>query len=301
MTKNVFITGGSGQDCKILTILLQNRNINLNVFYRKNKPFKISGVKYIQNNLSNKAKIDKIFSKIKPDIVLHLASNNPAYLESGYNKFYKQNSLATKNIFKSTFETNLNAKFIFCSSSQIFKNKNGLVSEKSKFSIKSDYTNFRIKSDSMMLKYKKDQKISYTNVILFNHDSIYRNAKFVIPRTIKALINKNFLFIKKIIKANIYEDFSHAEDICKGLIKIMFSKKNFDRIILSSGKATHLNDIIMYICKKNNIKVNFQSKKNRLKKALIGNNKFAKKEFNWLLKKNIFVAANEIYRSLLKK
>ena len=34
-----------------------------------------------------------------------------------------------------------------------------------------------------------------------------------------------------ITKENIHGDFSHAEDICKGLIKIMFSKNNFDKII----------------------------------------------------------------------
>ena len=257
MAKNIFITGGSGQDCRILTILLKKRNINLYVFYRKKKPFKVNGAKYIKNNLFNKVKLDKFFSKTKPDIVLHLASNNPSYTENGYKIFFEQNFLATKNIFDATFKSNLKAKFIFCSSSQIFKKKNGTVKEKSNFFISSDYTRFRIKSDLMMLKYKKDKNISYSNAIMFNHDSIYRNGKFVIPRTMNALIDKNYLFLKRIIKANICEDFSHAEDICKGLIKIMFSKKNFDKIILSSGKISSLNNVIKYVCKKNSIKTNF--------------------------------------------
>jgi len=127
LAKNIFITGGSGQDSRILTILLRKRKINLYVFYKKNKPQKIKGVKYIKNNLFNKVKLNKLFSKTKPNIVLHLASNNPSYSERGYKTFFKQNFLATKNIFNATFKSNLKAKFIFCSSSQIFKKKIGSV------------------------------------------------------------------------------------------------------------------------------------------------------------------------------
>ena len=301
MANNIFITGGSGQDSKILTILLRKRKINLFVLYKKNKPQEIKGIKYIRNNLLNQTKLNKLFSKIKPNIVLHLASNNPSYYESGYETFFKENFLATKNIFEATYNSNIKAKFIFCSSSQIFKKKIGLVNENSKILKSSDYTNFRIKSDQMMLRFKNIKKIAYTNAILFNHDSIYRNNKFVIPRTMVALINKDDFFLKNIMKANICGDFSHAEDICKGLIKIMFSEKNFDKVILSSGKITHLNKIIKYVCNKNKIKIIIPRSLKKTNKALKGNNNFARKMFKWYPKKNIYTASNEIYNFLLKK
>lgn len=301
MTKNIFITGGSGQDSQILTILLRKRKINLYVFYKKNKPQKIKGIKYIKNDLFNKTKLNKLFSKIKPDVVLHLASNNPSYSENGYKTFFKENLLATKNIFEATYKSNIKAKFIFSSSSQIFKKKTGIVNENSNIMKSSDYTNFRIKSDQMMLGFKKIKKIAYTNVILFNHDSIYRNNKFIIPRIMVALINKDSFFLRNIVKANICGDFSHAEDICKGLIKIMFSKNNFDKVILSSGKITFLNKIIKYVCTKNKININFPVNIKKNHKALIGNNNFAKKMFKWLPKKNSYIASNEIYNFLLKK
>ena len=104
-----------------------------------------------------------------------------------------------------------------------------------------------------------------------------------------------------IIKENISGDFSHAEDICKGLYKIMFSKTNFDKIILSSGKSTSLNSIIHYISKKYKLNLNINFNQLSVKKNLIGNNNLAMTILNWVPKKNIYIAADEIYRSLISK
>ncbi len=299
LTKNVFITGGSGQDGQILTVLLKKKKINLTIFYKSKKPKTTRGVSFIKENLLNRKKIDLFFKKKKPDIVLHLAANNPSYHEKNYKVFFEENFLATKNIFYSTFEVNKKAKFIFCSSSQIFKKKSGFVSEKSKIYPTTDYTKFRIKSDLMMLKYKKQKKINYTNAILFNHDSIFRNKKFLLPRVVNAIIKKDYVFLNNIIKANIFADFSHAEDICHGLYKIILSKVNLDKIILSSGKSTSVNNIIRHIIKKNKLQLNIKLNKPKIKKTLIGNNKLAIQELNWTPKKNVNIAANEIYRLMI--
>ena len=123
MTKNVFITGGLGQDGQILINILKKRKINLTILSKTKKSNTLGNVEFIKENLLNKRRLDLIFIKKKPDIVLHLASNNPSFNEANYKIFFRENFIATKNIFNSTFEANQNAKFIFCSSSQIFKKK----------------------------------------------------------------------------------------------------------------------------------------------------------------------------------
>ena len=300
LTKNVFITGGAGQDGQILTILLQKKKINLTIFYKDKIPKNIKGVNFIKEDLLDKKKIDTLFKKIKPNVVLHLAANNPSYHQRNYEIFFNKNFLATKNIFYSTFEANKKARFIFCSSSQIFRKKKGIVNEKSKVLEATDYTKFRIKSDLIMLKYKKKEKIHYTNAILFNHDSVYRNKKFLLPRVVSAIIEKNYSFLNDIIKENIFADFSHADDICNALYKIMFGKTNLDKLILSSGKSTSVNDIIQYILKKNKLKLDINLNQNKAKKTLIGNNMLARQKLKWSSKKNIFTAANEIYKLEVK-
>jgi len=296
LTRNIFITGGTGQDGQILISLFKKKKKNIIILYRDKKPKLVKGVTFIKENLLNKKKLDLLFKKTTPNTVLHLAANNPSYYEKNYKIFFRDNFFATKNVFHSTFEANQKAKFIFCSSSQIFKKKDGVVNEKSKTFIKTDYTKFRIKSHDMMLKYKKKKKINYTNAILFNHDSKLRNKKFLLPRIILSIIKKDVIFLKKIMEVNIFSDFSHAEDICKGLYKLIFSNKNVDKLIFSSGNSTSINEIIKYIVKKYKLNIQIKFKRNKIKKGLIGENKLAKKTLKWYPQKNIFIAANEIYQ-----
>jgi nucleoside-diphosphate-sugar epimerase len=296
LTKNVFITGGSGQDGQILINILKKKKVNVTVISKARKLETSNNVNFIKENLLNKKRLDVLFKKKKPDIILHLAANNPSYSENNYRIFFKDNFKATNNLFNSTFQANQKAKFIFCSSSQIFKKKFGKVDEKSELCLTTDYTKFRIKSDLMMLKYKKKKKINYTNAILFNHDSKYRNQKFLLPRIIDAIIKKDYIFLNNIVKSNIYGDFSHADDICRGLYKIMFSSINLDKIILSSNMSTSINNVIKYVLKKNRLRLNINFNKIKKKKTLIGHNKIAKNKLKWSAKKDIYIAANDIYK-----
>jgi GDPmannose 4,6-dehydratase len=294
LKKNLFITGGSGQDGIILNKLFKY-NKKYNLFNIVDKKKKIKNHNTLVINLLNKEKIDNLFKSKNPDIVLHLGSKNPSFFEKSYKIFYKNNLKCAENLFYSTFEHNNNAKFFFCNSSQIFKKKYGKVNEKSLMRETSDYTRFRIIAHKQMLKYKKKKKINYTNIILFNHDSIFRNKKFILPRIIIALSKKNYSYIQKIINSNISADFSHAVDICEGIKKIILSPKNLDNIILSSNRITKINDIIKYIIRKNQIKNNLKFNSKVKSESLFGDNSFAKKIINWKPKKNIFLAAKEMY------
>jgi len=102
----------------------------------------------------------------------------------------------------------------------------------------------------------------------------------------------------KIYNENIMADFSHAEDINKGIILLLKKKISLDNIILSSNKLTKINDIILYLLKKNNNKMNLIKKNFKKKFFILGDNKLAKNILNWKIKKNIYDAVDEIYNSL---
>ena len=292
---NIFITGGLGQDGKILTKILLKKNFRVLIFGRKKNNIKNKKIKYFNNNLLNLKKLEKIFLINKPDVIVHLAANNPAYNEEGYKKFYKNNINASKNIFKSSFKYNPKVKLLFANSSQIFKKNSGTVNEYSKQEINSYYTRFRIEFDKFML----SKKVNYTNIIIFNHDSKYKKKKFLLPRLMKSIKYKNVNLLKKILSENIFGDFSHAEDICNGIYKIINSNKRIKKVILSSNKCTSVNNLIKFIIKKNKVKINLDFNVNKKRsKCLKGNNDYAKKIINWRPKKNIFIAANEIFNNL---
>ena len=132
-------------------------------------------------------------------------------------------------------------------------------------------------------------------MILFNHDSIYRNPRFLLPRLIKAIKQKNYNFLKRIYYANISGDFSHAEDICNGIYKLIKKDCNPDKIILSSGKKTYINTIIEYFIPKFKSKIDVE--KINFSRSSVGNNLKAIKILNWKIKKSFLDAAKELYKS----
>ncbi len=136
----------------------------------------------------------------------------------------------------------------------MFGNKKGVVSEKAKFRGVCHYSNYKIDSYKIIKKYKKKYKLNTSTLILFNHDSIYRNKNFLLPRIAKYLKTNNFLKLKEIFNENIIGDFSHAEDVCSAIFKIHQLKKLPDKIILSSYKYTSINELILYGIKK--LKIN---------------------------------------------
>jgi GDP-D-mannose dehydratase len=163
-----------------------------------------------------------------------------------------------------------------------------------KVECKNFYSKFRINSSKYLLKIKKNKKINATIVILFNHDSKYRNKKFLFPRLINSIKKKRYLFLKRLYKENISGDFSHAHDICNAIFLLIEKNKNPDKIILSSGKRTYINHIIDFFMPKFKLEL---KKLNLSKKALIiGNNKKAVNLLNWKIKKNSLLAAKELFR-----
>ena len=298
MNTNILITGANGQDGQIIVNKLYKRKVNLYLLTRKKVKVTIPKLNYIICDLNNQKKLSKLLKNIKINTLIHLASNNPAYNRDNYKIHYQENFSNSKNLIKILCKYNDYIKIIISSSSRIFKKRKGIVKENSIKYSNDSYSKFRIDIDYYVKNYlinKKQCKINYTNLILFNHDSKYRNKKFILPRIIKALKNKNTKFLNEIIDKNVSMDFSHADDICEGIIKLIFSKKKILQVILSSGKSTSLNQIIKYLIEKNNLNLDLNLNLNKKSNCLIGNNNYAKKILNWKIKKDVFNAAQEIY------
>jgi N-acetyl-gamma-glutamylphosphate reductase len=82
--KNVFITGGGGQDGLILSKIIKKRKkFNLNIILKKKSSFKLKGANYFINNLQEPKLVDQIFSKNKP-FVSFLARYIEQALSAGY-------------------------------------------------------------------------------------------------------------------------------------------------------------------------------------------------------------------------
>ena len=295
--KKVIITGAAGQDGLILSKILLKKKFEVYGIIKNKKYENLNKkVKYLKTDIKNKKKISNFVKKIKPNVIVHLAANNPSYIDKiNKNKFYSDNFSFTKILINSLIKNDLNVKFIFANSSQIFSKKDRLVNEKSNFLVSNRYNKFRIDILKFLKKYEKNKKFSYINLILFNHDSKFRNNKFLFPRLIKAIKFRKINFIKTIYKENIIADFSHAEDICQAIYLIIKNNISINNLIISSGKKTKVNDLVDYLINKHALSIKIKIKQKKNDNYLIGNNKLAKKLLKWRPRKSIYDAVDEIY------
>ena len=141
-----------------------------------------------------------MISNLKPDYLIHFGSSNPSFLEKTINKrkFNYENKKNTLNLIQSIINKSPKTIFIFANTSQIFNFKKKKVNEKSKISKTSYYTSFRIDILKYMLDLKKKFKFKFINLILFNHDSIYRNKKFLLPKIVQSIKQNNYKFLEQI-------------------------------------------------------------------------------------------------------
>ena len=293
--KNVVITGALGQDGIILSKLLIKKKYNIYGVVKKLNKKKIKGVNYSTVNILDYRRFSNYIKKVKPHALLHLGTENPNYLELKKKKdFYKKNLKTTKKLIDYFSKYLPNKKLILIGSSQMYDPSSKKVNLNSEFNPGNSYARFRVESYNYMVKRKKIDNSKMVTAILFNHDSSFRKKKFLIPRLVKLIKLKNFNKLEEIYETNISGDFSHAEDICYGLYKLMISKYSPDKLIFSSNKRTYINDIIYLLLKKNKIKYNFINKVKSNSSTPIGDNKFTSRLLNWSHKKNIFVAAKEL-------
>jgi len=289
--KKVLITGINGQDGTILARILIKRKFIVYGVTNKKIIKIVKNINLISTYGLNIKKIIEKFNIISPDIIVHFGTTNPSFNYNFGKKEYNSNLKLTKSIIDYVAKKNI--KFILPSSSLIFKNSKNKINENSKIESKTYYTKFRIDSSKYLLSVKRKRKINATIAIMFNHDSRYRNKKFLFPRLIKSIKNENYTFLKKIYEENISGDFSHAEDICNAIFLLIKVKDNPDKIILSSGKRTYINDIIDFFMPK------FKSRIKKIninkKKLSLGNNTKAINLLNWKIKKNSLIAARELF------
>lgn len=302
--KIVLITGALGQDGIILSKIFLKKKFKVFGIIRKKRKKIVPKVKYILNNLKSKEKIDKILKKVKPSIIIHLAATNNSYSFKNKENFknnYLLNLIYTKNLINSAVEINSLKKFIFAGSSLMFKNQKKItVTEKSNFGSKDYYSKYKIDSFKYLQKKTKIYDFDSTTVLLFNHDSVYRNKKFLIPRLVKAFIRKDKNLIEKIFSLNISGDFSHAEDICNGIFSLSTSNKKIPKIILSSGKRFYINDIINYLAKIFSIEIKKKFKLKKTNYKHLGSNNLAKKLIKFKNERSIFEAVDQMIQKKTK-
>ena len=279
MKTSILIVGCNGQDGRILTDLL-SKKYNLYGFTRKKNSFqdnldkikisKIDGKNFIKiRNFIKEKEIKKIFyfageSFVNPNKILDI-------------KYIDEHFQVLNNYMRAILDTNVNIKFIYANSSEVFGNPVETPQNENTPHNPANIYGFTRSFMYQTIKYYRfNFNLNLINIFFYNHESKFRNKKF---------------FTKKILdyaKSNTKKkleigSLKHKRDIgsANQYVKITYelSKKvSKGDYIISSGKQTSYNEILSLIFKKYKInkkkyiKYNKKFDRNSHSSKLVGDN-----------------------------
>jgi UDP-glucose 4-epimerase len=274
------------------------------------KRFKVYGVdkvkskiseqnKFFRCNLNNKIGLEKIFSKVKPLVVIHLAGESTIDGIKNKKNYLLNNIKATINLLK-VIKKNKIKFLIFSSTAAVYKKKNSILRETSRTGPDNIYGLSKLICEKLIKKNLKKTNTRYAIFRFFNVCSslypkkvgeLHNPETHFIPIIVKKILDREIIKIYgnnyKTRDGTCIRDYIHIKDILTAFYKVIhFLIKNDRSILLNlgSGKGYSNLEIVRIINKKiktaNN---NFVFNKRRLgdAKILVCSNKKAKKTINW--------------------
>ncbi len=205
-----FIVYGIDSHNKYYSSTLKRKRLSL---LRRKKKFQ-----FFKFNLINEKKLNKLFEKIKPEIVFHLAGQ-PGVLYSFKNpkSYYLNNEKATKSICKISKKYNIK-KFILGSSSSVYGDQKKFpIFENAKVNPKNVYARTKLKSEKIVRDIFKKSK---TTFIIFRFFTVYgpygRPDMFIHKFLTHLKLNKSINIYNNGLN---FRDFTYVDDVIKILGK----------------------------------------------------------------------------------
>jgi nucleoside-diphosphate-sugar epimerase len=217
---------------------------------------KISSFIFIKfrGDISNKNDVEKWIKKNNFDLILHFAAIVPIKLvNENKTKAYNVNFVGTKNIIDSVLKFNQSLKwFFFSSTSHVYKNKFGKISENHTTKPQNIYGQTKLKAENYIKKKLNKSKIKYCIGRIFSTTSVNQKKNYFVP-DIKKKIHESNESLLKFKNLNHYRDFISPYDISKILL-LLWKKKYNGTINIASGKSILLKKIVLTILKSKNKK-----------------------------------------------
>ena len=291
--EKILITGADGYIGKCLFYYLKKRYKTVGIDKNKSLDKKI-----IQCDLLNTKKLDSIFKKEKPKIIIHLAAQSLVDETINKKKYLRNNVLATNNLLK-IMRINHISKIIFSSTAALYKLNTQSLTEKSKLKAISTYAKTKLSCEKNI---QKKQGIKFVILRFFNVCSalnkpligeFHNPETHLIPTVVyKAIYNKKIYVYGDNFSTpdgTCIRDYVHIKDICSAIektIKYLNLNKSSQIFNIGSNKGLSNNEIINYVRNFINkkIKVIYVNKRKGDISRLICNSNKIQKILNWKIR-----------------
>ena len=166
----------------------------------------------------------------------------------------KSNTLGTLNILEACRELNYPGRIFFAGSSEIFGHQISPVNLNSKVNPKSPYAISKHAGQNLVSLYRESYGLNAMTGILFNHESQYRDKRFVTQKIIRGAIRSNYdkNYKIKIGNINIERDWGWAEEYVEAM-QIITRADIIADYIVCTGRKTSLENFIKKVYDKMNL------------------------------------------------
>jgi GDPmannose 4,6-dehydratase len=246
----VLITGVFGQDGFIVSELLKSSGYEVHGTYlpRYDDPLShpfLSESELSPVDITEIKQVEASLFRVQPDSIVHLAGEtsvasswaNPA-------RTMMANVVGTSNLIESLRKLDFSAHFINATSVEVFDGQTPVVSESSPMKAGNPYGVSKLATAQLVTSMRLDG-MNLTNVYLSNHESKYRTEKFVMGKLARGVAAIADGRQENLIMGDlsIIRDWSSAEDVCKGIVKVVETGFIKD-VILASGVNSRLSEIV---------------------------------------------------------
>ena len=295
--KKILITGVSGYIGSCLNVFFRKKFTIYSLDKKKpQKWIKINKKNFFHCDLLNKKKLGKIFKKIKPDLIIHLAAKSTVNEKINKENYKFNNINATKNLLE-VMRENCIDKIIFSSTAAVYDKSENKIEENYRLNPISTYGKTKLAAERIIYK-KKD--LNFVILRFFNVSGSIKNptiGEFHNPEThlIPTVVYKSLKNKKINIFGNNYNtidgtcvrDYVHIKDICRAILlsaNYLFKKIN-RKIFLNIGNGYGISNL-QVVNKLNNYlkintKINYTNRRKGDHSFLVCDIKKAKKTINW--------------------
>lgn len=246
--KTAIIIGSNGQDGRILFDFLSKKKYNLIGISKGG--VEVRGLRWSGKVNINKSKeVFDLIKTIKPDEVYHLAAYHHSSQDKVeddlvlLNKSYQTNFFSLVNFLEAIRRYSPNSRLFYASSSMVFGSmKGGRQNEVTPFNPDSFYALSKLDGLLLCRLYRGKYGLFASAGILFNHESAYRQKKFVFRKIIQGAIDiKNKK--QKVLKVGNLQaevDWGYAPDYMEAAYKILKASASDDFIVATGEKHSVL-------------------------------------------------------------
>lgn len=245
--KRILVTGGNGYLGTFLVKALEKENANVFVASRNAELL----YNHFAVDITDFDDIHKVVQEIQPDVVFHLAANISRSRDFAiYNDMAKVNVTGTLNVLQAL--QNLDAHFIFTSSSEIYGNNTSPFNENQLPKPVSPYSLSKVNAEMLIQTYCLNHNKKFTNLRIFNFYGEHMPEDFFIPQMINSLKREEDFLMTK---GEQTRDFLYVDDVVQALLLTAKNTNSYNETMnVCSGKGTKLNELTAAVNKKMNAK-----------------------------------------------